>query len=73
LFQVRESLVSDIPAGDGKIDNLFHSVAGPKLTSSWVKVQAVLYDDAVKESLLRFRRTRRVPFIAVAASMLQFV
>jgi hypothetical protein len=25
-FAVRESLVSDIPAGDGKIDNLFYSV-----------------------------------------------
>ncbi len=27
LFPTRESLVSDIPAGDGKIDNLFYSVA----------------------------------------------
>ncbi len=27
LFPVRESLVSDIPAGDGKNDNLFYSVS----------------------------------------------
>jgi hypothetical protein len=26
LFPARESLVRDIPAGDGKIDNLFYSV-----------------------------------------------
>jgi hypothetical protein len=26
LFPTRESLVSDIPAGDGKISNLFYSV-----------------------------------------------
>ncbi len=26
LFPARESLVSDIPPGDGKIDNLFYSV-----------------------------------------------
>ncbi len=26
LFSTRESLVSDIPAGDGKISNLFYSV-----------------------------------------------
>ncbi len=26
LFPATESLVSDIPAGDGKIDNLFYSV-----------------------------------------------
>jgi hypothetical protein len=26
LFPARESLVSDIPAGDGKIGNLFYSV-----------------------------------------------
>ncbi len=27
LFSARESLVSDIPAGDGKMDNPFNSVA----------------------------------------------
>ncbi len=26
LFPARESLISDIPAGDGKIANLFYSV-----------------------------------------------
>jgi hypothetical protein len=26
LFPARESLISDIPAGDGKNDNLFYSV-----------------------------------------------
>jgi hypothetical protein len=26
LFPVRENLVSDIPAGDGKVANLFYSV-----------------------------------------------
>ncbi len=26
LFPARESLVSDIPAGDGKIDNLFYTL-----------------------------------------------
>jgi hypothetical protein len=30
LFPARESLVSDIPAGDGKIINLFYSVAGTR-------------------------------------------
>jgi hypothetical protein len=29
LLPARESLVSDIPAGDGKNDNLFYSVAVP--------------------------------------------
>ncbi len=33
LFFARESLVSDIPAGDGKIDNLFYSV-GQKINST---------------------------------------
>ncbi len=28
LFPARESLVSDIPAGDGKMANLFYSVVG---------------------------------------------
>ncbi len=29
LFPARGELVSDIPAGDGKIDNLFYSVRSP--------------------------------------------
>ncbi len=30
LFPARESLISDIPAGDGKMDILFYSVAIPR-------------------------------------------
>jgi hypothetical protein len=33
LFPARESLVSDIPAGDRKNDNLFYSVATPHYVS----------------------------------------
>jgi hypothetical protein len=38
---IRESLVSDIPDGDGKIDNLFYSVEGG----------LALMDDKVKEQV----------------------
>jgi hypothetical protein len=31
LFQARESLVNDIPAGDGKLANLFYSVEHSRL------------------------------------------
>ncbi len=46
LFPVRDSLFSDIPAGDGKITNLFYSVApsaSEKNYHDMCIVHAVLY------------------------------
>ncbi len=37
LFPARESLVGDIPAGDGKIANLFFSVQEPQAKATLLK------------------------------------
>jgi hypothetical protein len=48
ILPARESLVSDIPAGDGKTANLFYNVRTILIKSHFMKIEAYLCNISVR-------------------------
>jgi hypothetical protein len=70
IIPARESLVSDIPAGDEKRDNLFYSVKTPKLTSAVLWARQLHMREAHEKTQ---KRRPCVPSIIIPALMREYV
>jgi hypothetical protein len=68
IIPARESLVSDIPAGDEKRDNLFYSVQTPKLTSVVLWARQL----HIKEAHEKAQRRPCVPSIIIPSLMREY-